>query len=56
MDVPIISREAIRKNVARIAIARGGDVAEAIRIYADACNFTPESLAEIMAFTEEVQT
>lgn len=53
MDIPIISREAIRKNVARIALASGGDIEAAIRQYAGQINFTEDALREIVEFCEE---
>ena len=56
MDVPIISREAIRKNVARIALDEGCGIDAAITKYAETINFTEESLREIMEFVEEPQS
>ncbi len=53
MDVPIISREAIRKNIARIALDKGCGIEAAIAEYAETINFTEESLREIMQFVEE---
>ncbi len=52
MDVPIISREAIRKNVARYALDTGCGIEASIAHYADLYNFTEETLREILAFEE----
>lgn len=56
MDVPIISREAIRKNVSRIALDEGCGIEAAITKYAEAINFTEASLREIIEFVEEPQS
>lgn len=53
MDIPIISREAIRKNVARIALEDGRGIEAAIRQYAEQINFTEDALREIVEFAEE---
>lgn len=53
MDIPIISREAIRKNVARIALRDQQGVEAAIREYAAQINFTIDALREIVEFSEE---
>lgn len=53
MDIPIISREAIRLNVSRYALDTGRGIEAAIAHYAELYNFTEETLREIMAFVEE---
>lgn len=53
MDIPITSREEIRKNISRIAIDTGCGVESAIREYAKQINFTEESVREILTFKEE---
>ena len=55
MDIPIISREAIRKNVARIALDTGRGIDAAIIEYAEQINFTPEALRAVIEFAEEEQ-
>lgn len=53
MDLPVTSREKIRKDVARIAIESGCGIDAAVRQYAAEINVTDESLREILAFVEE---
>lgn len=53
MDIPITSREEIRKDVARIAIDTGRGIEAAITEYAERINFTEESVREILAFEEQ---
>jgi len=53
MDIPIISRKAIRENVARIALDTGCGIEAAIRQYATEIHFTEDALRELMEFVEE---
>lgn len=53
MDLPITSRDTIRKDVARIAIESGCGIESAVQQYAAAINLTEESVREILAFVEE---
>ena len=48
MDVPIISRAAIRKHVERIAVDEGCGIDAAIAKYAESINFTEDAVRAIV--------
>lgn len=52
MDIPIISRQAMLINIARLMVRDELTKDEAIRAYAESINFTEESLREIVGYTE----